>query len=175
VNEVILTVPPQFERDSVVDLMEIITSLRTPARVNDGTTVNYAMSRTFSTTSRVSRHLRRRRVSNTCHRRFVLCGRGSQDEVSVSYARLITFCTLDMCRCNGADLRMRDILIQFHLRTLLSSAARCRFDCGTHGCQVESVAFDIDFKAKLLTHNLRTLVKASTLDLQGPSTMHLNF
>ncbi|KAJ8591291.1 actin-like ATPase domain-containing protein, partial [Rhizopogon salebrosus TDB-379] len=53
VNEVILTVPPyfsQFERDSVVDAIEI-AGLKTLALVNDGiATVDYAMARTFSTT-----------------------------------------------------------------------------------------------------------------------------
>ena len=52
VHDVILTVPPfysQFERDAVVDAMEI-AGMRTLALVNDGTAVgiNYAMTRTFA-------------------------------------------------------------------------------------------------------------------------------
>ncbi|KAH9920858.1 actin-like ATPase domain-containing protein [Epithele typhae] len=51
VNDVIVTVPPyytQFERDAVVDAIEI-SGLRTLALVNDGTAVavNYAMTRAF--------------------------------------------------------------------------------------------------------------------------------
>jgi hypoxia up-regulated 1 len=51
VSEVIVTVPPyytQFERDAVVDAIEI-SGLRTLALVNDGTAVavNYAMTRSF--------------------------------------------------------------------------------------------------------------------------------
>lgn len=53
VTDVIVTVPPyfsQFERDAVVDAIEI-AGLRTLALINDGTAVavNYAMTRTFST------------------------------------------------------------------------------------------------------------------------------
>lgn len=53
VNDVIVTVPPyytQFERDAVVDAIEI-AGLRTLALINDGTAVavNYAMTRTFPT------------------------------------------------------------------------------------------------------------------------------
>ena len=54
VHDVILTVPPhytQFERDAVVDATEI-AGLRTLTLINDGTAVavNYAMTRTFSST-----------------------------------------------------------------------------------------------------------------------------
>jgi hypoxia up-regulated 1 len=53
VYDVVVTVPPfytQFERDAVVDAIEI-AGLRTLALVNDGTAVaiNYAMTRTFPT------------------------------------------------------------------------------------------------------------------------------
>ena len=53
VTDVIVTVPPyftQFERDAVVDAIEI-SGLRTLALINDGTAVavNYAMTRTFAT------------------------------------------------------------------------------------------------------------------------------
>ncbi|KAF8622291.1 hypothetical protein AX15_007154 [Amanita polypyramis BW_CC] len=52
VRDVIVTVPPyytQFERDAVVDAIEI-AGLKTLALINDGTAVavNYAMTRTFS-------------------------------------------------------------------------------------------------------------------------------
>jgi hypoxia up-regulated 1 len=53
VRDVIVTVPPyysQFERDAVVDAIEI-SGLRTLALINDGTAVavNYAMTRSFPT------------------------------------------------------------------------------------------------------------------------------
>jgi hypoxia up-regulated 1 len=53
VHDVVVTVPPfytQFERDAVVDAVEI-AGLRTLALINDGTAVavNYAMTRTFPT------------------------------------------------------------------------------------------------------------------------------
>ncbi len=53
VSDVIVTVPPyytQFERDAVVDAIEI-SGLRTLALINDGTAVavNYAMTRSFPT------------------------------------------------------------------------------------------------------------------------------
>lgn len=53
VTDVVVTVPPfysQFERDAVVDAIEI-SGLRTLALINDGTAVavNYAMTRTFAT------------------------------------------------------------------------------------------------------------------------------
>ncbi len=54
VHDVIVTVPPyytQFERDAVVDAIEI-SGLRTLALINDGTAVavNYAMTRSFPNT-----------------------------------------------------------------------------------------------------------------------------
>ncbi|GLB44149.1 putative heat shock protein 70 family protein [Lyophyllum shimeji] len=53
VRDVVITVPPyysQFERDAIVDAIEI-SGLRTLALVNDGTSVavNFAMTRTFTT------------------------------------------------------------------------------------------------------------------------------
>jgi hypoxia up-regulated 1 len=53
VTDVVVAVPPyysQFERDAVVDAIEI-SGLRTLALINDGTAVavNYAMTRTFAT------------------------------------------------------------------------------------------------------------------------------
>jgi hypothetical protein len=51
------------------------------------------------------------------------------------------------------------------VKTILCSAARCRFNCGAHIHQVENVAFDIDLNLKanmrLPARNLRTLVEAS--------------
>ncbi|KAJ8582404.1 hypothetical protein M405DRAFT_885320 [Rhizopogon salebrosus TDB-379] len=95
VNEVILTVPPykfeQFEQDSVADAIEI-AGLKTLALVNDGTVVavNYAMTRTFSTTPEY--HVIYDAGASSNYRRFVCCGRGSQDDVTI-HANQCSGCT----------------------------------------------------------------------------------
>ncbi|KAJ8584173.1 hypothetical protein M405DRAFT_884459 [Rhizopogon salebrosus TDB-379] len=167
VNEVVLTpaVPPyfsQFERGSVADAIEI-AGLKTLALVNDGTTVavNYAMTRTFSTTPEY--HDLKTKSPYT-----------QINVLGVGYDRNTGGTEL--------DLRLRDILIHDfvpkhqrdirkdnrdmaklwkeagRVKTIFSansdamSTASCMIgglNCGAHGHQVESVTFDIDFKAKV--------------------------
>ncbi|KAJ8589562.1 hypothetical protein M405DRAFT_817788 [Rhizopogon salebrosus TDB-379] len=85
VDEVILTVPPyfsQFERDSVADTIEI-AGLKTLALVNDDTAaVNYAMTRTFSTTPEYH-VIYDAGASSTCATVVSFTVAGSQDEVTI--------------------------------------------------------------------------------------------
>jgi len=187
VNEVIITVPPyfsQFERDSVADAIEI-AGLRTLALINDGTAVavNYAMTRTFSTTSEYH-VIYDAGASST--RATVVSFTGAEDPKTKAPYTQIDVLGVGYDRNTGGtelDLRLRDILIDNFIskhrrdirkdnrgmaklwkeagrvKTILSansdamstvsSVASCRLSFGAHGHQVESVAFDIDFKAKV--------------------------
>jgi hypoxia up-regulated 1 len=186
VNEVILTVPPyfsQFERDSVADAIEI-AGLKTLALVNDGTAVavNYAMTRTFSTTPEYH-VIYDAGASST--RATVVSFTAADDPKTKSLYTQINVLGVGYDRNTGGtelDLRLRDILIDSFIskhrrdirkdnrgmaklwkeagrvKTILSansdamSTVSCMIEdlnCGAHGHQVESVAFDIDFKAKV--------------------------
>jgi hypoxia up-regulated 1 len=186
VNEVILAVPPyfsQFERDSVADAIEI-AGLKTLALVNDGTAaaVNYAMTRTFSTTPEYH-VIYDAGASST--RATVVSFTVAEDPKTKSPYTQINVLGVGYDRNTGGtelDLRLRDILINNfvpkhqrdirkdnrdmaklwkeagRVKTILSansdamSTVSCMIgglNCGAHGHQVESVTFDIDFKAKV--------------------------
>ncbi|KAJ8582405.1 actin-like ATPase domain-containing protein [Rhizopogon salebrosus TDB-379] len=170
VNEVILTVPPyfsQFERDSVADAIEI-AGLKTLALVNDGTAVavNYAMTRTFSTTPEYH-VIYDAGASST--RATVISFTAAEDPKTKSPYTQINVLGVGYDRNTGGtelDLRLRDILIDSfiskHRRDirkdnrgmakLWKEAGRVKTILSANSdamSTVESVAFDIDFKAKV--------------------------
>jgi molecular chaperone DnaK (HSP70) len=119
VNEVILTVPPyfsQFERDSVVDAIEI-AGLKTLALVNHGiATVDYAMTRTFSTTPEY----------------HIIYDVG----VSSTRATVVSFTGQDVISTVSCTVEY--------------------LNCGAHGYQVESVAFEVISRPRLPARSSRT-------------------
>jgi len=115
VNEVILTVPPyfsQFERDSVADAIEI-AGLKTLALVNDGTAVavNYAMTRTFTTTPEY--HVIYDAGASSTRATVVSFSAAEDPKTKASYTQ-INVLGVGYDRNTGGtelDLRLRDILI----------------------------------------------------------------
>ncbi|OAX37691.1 actin-like ATPase domain-containing protein [Rhizopogon vinicolor AM-OR11-026] len=170
VNEVVLTVPPyfsQFERDSVADAIEI-AGLKTLALVNDGTAVavNYAMTRTFSTTPEY--HVIYDAGASSTRATVVSFSAAEDPKTKASYTQ-INVLGAGYDRNTGGtelDLRLRDILIDSfiskHRRDirkdnrgmakLWKEAGRVKNILSANSdamSTVESVAFDIDFKAKV--------------------------
>jgi hypoxia up-regulated 1 len=115
VNEVILTVPPyfsQFERDSITDAIEI-AGLRTLALVNDGTAVavNYAMTRTFSTTPEY--HVIYDAGASSTRATVVSFAAAEDPKTKASYTQINVLGVGHDRNTGGTelDLRLRDILI----------------------------------------------------------------
>lgn len=170
VNEVILTVPPyfsQFERDSITDAIEI-AGLRTLALVNDGTAVavNYAMTRTFSTTPEY--HVIYDAGASSTRATVVSFAAAEDPKTKVSYTQIIVLGVGHDRNTGGTelDLRLQDILIDSfmskHRRDirkdkrgmakLWKEAGRVKAILSANSdaiSTVESVAFDIDFKTKV--------------------------
>jgi hypoxia up-regulated 1 len=170
VNEVILTVPPyfsQFERDSITDAIEI-AGLRTLALVNDGTAVavNYAMTRTFSTTPEY--HVIYDAGASSTRATVVSFAAAEDPKTKASYTQINVLGVGHDRNTGGTelDLRLRDILIDSfvskHRRDirkdkrgmakLWKEAGRVKAILSANSdamSTVESVAFDIDFKTKV--------------------------
>lgn len=170
VNEVILTVPPyfsQFERDSITDAIEI-AGLKTLALVNDGTAVavNYAMTRTFSTTPEY--HVIYDAGASSTRATVVSFAAAEDPKTKVSYTQIIVLGVGHDRNTGGTelDLRLQDILIDSfmskHRRDirkdkrgmakLWKEAGRVKAILSANSdaiSTVESVAFDIDFKTKV--------------------------
>ncbi|KAG2031982.1 Hsp70 protein-domain-containing protein [Suillus americanus] len=170
VNEVILTVPPyfsQFERDSITDAIEI-AGLRTLALVNDGTAVavNYAMTRTFSTTPEY--HVIYDAGASSTRATVVSFAAAEDPKTKVSYTQINVLGVGHDRNTGGTelDLRLQDILIDSfmskHRRDirkdkrgmakLWKEAGRVKAILSANSdaiSTVESVAFDIDFKTKV--------------------------
>jgi hypoxia up-regulated 1 len=170
VNEVILTVPPyfsQFERDSITDAIEI-AGLRTLALVNDGTAVavNYAMTRTFSTTPEY--HVIYDAGASSTRATVVSFVAAEDPKTKASYTQINVLGVGHDRNTGGTelDLRLRDILIDSfvskHRRDirkdkrgmakLWKEAGRVKAILSANSdamSTVESVAFDIDFKTKV--------------------------
>ncbi|KAG1732638.1 Hsp70 protein-domain-containing protein [Suillus paluster] len=170
VNEVILTVPPyfsQFERDSITDAIEI-AGLRTLALINDGTAVavNYAMTRTFSTTPEY--HVIYDAGASSTRATVVSFAAAEDPKTKASYTQINVLGVGHDRNTGGTelDLRLRDILtdsfISKHRRDirkdkrgmakLWKEAGRVKAILSANSdatSTVESVAFDIDFKTKV--------------------------
>lgn len=170
VNEVILTVPPyfsQFERDSIADAIEI-AGLRTLALVNDGTAVavNYAMTRTFSTTPEY--HVIYDAGASSTRATVVSFAAAEDPKTKASHTQINVLGVGHDRNTGGTelDLRLRDILIDSfmskHRRDirkdkrgmakLWKEAGRVKAILSANSdaiSTVESVAFDIDFKTKV--------------------------
>lgn len=170
VNEVILTVPPYFsqlERDSITDAIEI-AGLRTLALVNDGTAVavNYAMTRTFSSTPEY--HVIYDAGASSTRATVVSFAAAEDPKTKASYTQINVLGVGHDRNTGGTelDLRLRDILIDSfmskHRRDirkdkrgmakLWKEAGRVKAILSANSdatSTVESVAFDIDFKTKV--------------------------
>lgn len=170
VNEVILTVPPyfsQFERDSITDAIEI-AGLKTLALVNDGTAVavNYAMTRTFSTTPEY--HVIYDAGASSTRATVVSFAAAEDPKTKASHTQINVLGVGHDRNTGGTelDLRLRDILIDSfmskHRRDirkdkrgmakLWKEAGRVKAILSANSdatSTVESVAFDIDFKTKV--------------------------
>lgn len=170
VHEVILTVPPYFsqlERDSIADAIEI-AGLRTLALVNDGTAVavNYAMTRTFSTTPEY--HVIYDAGASSTRATVVSFAAAEDSKTKASYTQINVLGVGHDRNTGGTelDLRLRDILIDSfmskHRRDirkdrramakLWKEAGRVKAILSANSdatSTVESVAFDIDFKTKV--------------------------
>ncbi|KIJ60918.1 hypothetical protein HYDPIDRAFT_169952 [Hydnomerulius pinastri MD-312] len=170
VQDVILTVPPfysQFERDAVADAAEI-AGMRTLALINDGTAVavNYAMTRTFSSTPEYH-VIYDAGASST--RATVVSFAAAEDSKTKSPYTQISVLGVGFDRSTGGtdlDRRLRELLIERfitqHRRDirrdkrgmakLWKEAGRVKaiLSANTEATStVESLAFDIDFKTKV--------------------------
>ncbi|KIK43680.1 hypothetical protein CY34DRAFT_81319 [Suillus luteus UH-Slu-Lm8-n1] len=170
VNEVIVTVPPYFsqlERDSITDAIEI-AGLRTLALVNDGTAVavNYAMTRTFSSTPEY--HVIYDAGASSTRATVVSFAAAEDPKTKASYTQINVLGVGHDRNTGGTelDLRLRDILIDSfmskHRRDirkdkrgmakLWKEAGRVKAILSANSdatSTVESVAFDVDFKTKV--------------------------
>lgn len=170
VNEVILTVPPYFsqlERDSITDAIEI-AGLRTLALVHDGTAVavNYAMTRTFSSTPEY--HVIYDAGASSTRATVVSFAAAEDPKTKASHTQINVLGVGHDRNTGGTelDLRLRDILIDSfmskHRRDirkdkrgmakLWKEAGRVKAILSANSdatSTVESVAFDIDFKTKV--------------------------
>lgn len=116
VQDVILTVPPhytQFERDAVVDAVEI-AGMRTLALINDGTAVavNYAMTRTFS--SNPEYHVIYDAGASSFRATLVSFVTVEDSKTKASYTQVSVLGVGYDRSTSGADLdrRIRDILVE---------------------------------------------------------------
>lgn len=116
VHDVILTVPShytQFERDAVVDAVEI-AGMRTLTLVNDGTAVavNYAMTRTFSSTPEY--HVFYDAGASSTRATLVSFVAAEDSKTKASYTQ-ISVLGVGFDRSTGGtdlDRRMREILVE---------------------------------------------------------------
>jgi hypoxia up-regulated 1 len=169
VSDVIVTVPPyysQFERDAIADAIEI-SGLRTLALINDGTAiaVNYAMTRTFSTPE----HHIIYDAGASGIRATVASFTTTTDAKTSAVGTHIAVAGVGYDRTVGGvefDRRMREILIELFnakakkdvrgdrrgMAKLWKEAQRIKAILSANTevtAQVESLAWDIDFKAKV--------------------------
>ncbi|KAF9238683.1 heat shock protein 70 family [Melanogaster broomeanus] len=167
VRDVILTVPPyysQFERDAVVDAVEI-AGMKTLTLINDGTAVavNYAMTRTFSSIPEY--HVIYDAGASSTRATVVSFVNAEDPKTKASYPQ-ISVLGVGFDRSTGGtdlDRRLREILIEKfitqHRRDvrmdkrgmakLWKEAGRIKaiLSANTEAVStVESVAFDVDFK-----------------------------
>lgn len=181
VQDVIVTVPPyftQFERDAVADAIEI-SGLRTLALINDGTAVavNYAMTRSFP---KEEFHIIYDAGASSICATVVSFTTDATPTTSiqvhgVGYDRTIGGTELDR--------RMRELLVSdFNAKhkkdirkdkrgmaKLWKEAGRVKTILSANNeavANVESVAFDIDFKTKVT----RRTFEATCDDLKGKFT-----
>ena len=183
VTDVVVAVPPyfsQFERDAVVDAIEI-SGLRTLALINDGTAVaiNYAMTRTFATPEyhiiydAGASGIRATLASFTT----------ATDPKTGSSGTHIAVAGVGYDRNSGGtelDRRMREMLIDaFNAKTkrdvredkkgmvkLWKEAQRVKaiLSANTEAvATIESLAWDIDFKTKVTRSAFESVCK----DLKG--------
>lgn len=116
VHDVILTVPPhytQFERDAVVDAVEI-AGMRTLTLINDGTAVavNYAMTRTFSSTPEY--HVIYDAGASSSRATLVSFAAVEDSKTKTPYTQISVLGVGFDRSTSGTDLdrRMRDILVE---------------------------------------------------------------
>ncbi|KAG5337074.1 hypothetical protein C0989_010915 [Termitomyces sp. Mn162] len=169
VRDVVITVPPyysQMERDAVVDAIEI-AGLRTLALVNDGTAVavNYAMTRTFSVPEY---HIIYDAGASSIVATIVQFA--PVDPKSASAGTHITVAGIGYDRNTGGielDKRLREMLIETFntkhkkdvredkkgMAKLWKEAGRVKAILSANteaNSAVESLAWDIDFRTKVL-------------------------
>ncbi|KAF9481579.1 actin-like ATPase domain-containing protein [Pholiota conissans] len=183
VTDVIVTVPAyysQFERDAIADAIEI-SGLRTLALINDGTAVavNYAMTRTFSTPEY---HIIYDAGASGIRATIASFTTASDPKTGASGTH-IAIAGVGYDRTTGGvelDRRLREILIDaFNSKTrrdvredkrgmakLWKEAQRVKaiLSANTDAtAQVESLAWDIDFKQKIT----RAQFEEKCKDLKG--------
>ncbi|KAI8996318.1 actin-like ATPase domain-containing protein [Trametes punicea] len=191
VYDVIVTVPPyytQFERDAVVDAIEI-SGLRTLALINDGTAVavNYAMTRTFP---EPEYHVIFDAGASSIRATVVQFSSAPSDGKSKSTtkdATQITVHGVGYDRYTGGtelDRRLRDLMLSdFQKRykrdistdkramaKLWKEAGRVKAILSANSdatATIESLAYDIDYKAKFT----RAEFEAACKDLKGRFTL----
>lgn len=183
VMDVVVAVPPyysQFERDAVVDAIEI-SGLRTLALINDGTAVavNYAMTRTFATPEY---HIIYDAGASGIRATLASFTTGTDPKTGASGTH-IAVAGVGYDRNSGGtelDRRMREILIEaFNAKTkrdvredkkgmvkLWKEAQRVKaiLSANTEAvATIESLAWDIDFKTKVT----RSAFESACKDLKG--------
>lgn len=116
VQDVVLTVPlhyTQFERDAVADAVEI-AGMRTLTLVNDGTAVaiNYAMTRTFSSTPEY--HVIYDAGASSTRATLVSFAAAEDPKTKASYTQISVLGAGFDRSISGTDLdrRMREILVE---------------------------------------------------------------
>ncbi|KAF9807206.1 hypothetical protein IEO21_08321 [Rhodonia placenta] len=187
VYDVIVAVPPyytQFERDAVVDAIEI-AGLRTLALINDGTAVavNYAMTRTFPTPEY---HIIYDAGASSIRATVVGFSSVATDPKSKSLTKdsvQISVAGVGFDRTIGGtelDRRLREIMINDFQRRykrdirsdkrgmakLWKEASRVKAILSANAeamASVESVAFDIDYRSKITRADFEIACK----DLKG--------
>ncbi|KAI6037994.1 heat shock protein 70 family [Pisolithus marmoratus] len=170
VKDVVVTVPPyytQFERDAVADAIEI-AGLKTLALINDGSAVaiNYAMTRTFSPTPEY--HVIYDAGASSTRATVVSFASAEDPKTKAQYTQ-ISVLGVGSDRSTGGtelDRRLREILIEAFINKhkrdirrdkrgmakLWKEAGRIKTILSANSeamATVESVAFDIDFRAKI--------------------------
>ncbi|KAF5314314.1 hypothetical protein D9619_011752 [Psilocybe cf. subviscida] len=170
VSDVIVTVPPyytQFERDAIADAIEI-SGLRTLALINDGTAVavNYAMTRTFPTPEY---HIIYDAGASGIRATVASFTTATDAKTGAAVGTHIAVAGVGYDRTVGGvefDRRMREILIEMFnakakkdvrgdrrgMAKLWKEAQRVKAILSANSevtAQVESLAWDIDFKAKV--------------------------
>ncbi|CCM00707.1 uncharacterized protein FIBRA_02747 [Fibroporia radiculosa] len=190
VYDVIVTVPPyytQFERDSVVDAVEL-AGMRTLSLINDGTAVavNYAMTRTFSAPEY---HVIYDAGASSVRATVVSFSTASNDSKSKTSAKdstQISVTGVGFDRSIGGtelDRRLRELMIsdfqRRHKRDIRSDkrgmaklwkeAGRVKAILSANAdamATVESLAFDIDYRSKIT----RADFEIACRDLKGEFT-----
>ncbi|KAI0944585.1 hypothetical protein AcW1_002258 [Taiwanofungus camphoratus] len=190
VNDVIVTVPPyytQFERDAVVDAIEI-AGLRTLALINDGTAVavNYAMTRTFPTPEYHIIYDAGASSIRATVVRFASTSSNPKSKASLKDSTQITVAGIGYDRKTGGtelDRRLREIMIndfqrkfQKDIRSdkramakLWREAGRVKVILSANSdatASVESLAFDVDYRSKVTRADFEIACK----DLKGEFT-----